>query len=57
VSWDKQYGKWRVQIQIDGHRVILDRFDDEIEAALAYDRRACIEFGEFAYLNFPDLQE
>jgi hypothetical protein len=30
-------------------------FEDEMEAAMAYDRRAEELFGEFAYLNFPDL--
>lgn len=56
VSWDKQRGKWQVYIYIDSRQFHLGLFDDEVEAALTYDRRARIEFGEFAYLNFPDLQ-
>ena len=29
-------------------------FDDEVEAAKAYDRKAHELFKDFAYLNFPD---
>ena len=32
----------------------IGRFDSEIAAALAYDKKACELFGEYAYLNFPD---
>jgi len=44
-----------VSIGKSGKRFYLGRYDDEIEAALAYDRKAEELFGEFAYLNFPGL--
>ena len=31
----------------------LRRFDDDIQATIAYDRKAAELFGEFAHLNFP----
>jgi len=45
--------KWRAQIGVDGERRFIGDFDDEVEAARAYDRKAAELFGEFAYLNFP----
>ena len=32
----------------------MGTFDDEIEAARAYDRKAIEVFGEYAWLNFPE---
>lgn len=50
VSWHKGDGSWQVRIRDRW----IGHFDDEIEAAHAYDRAAVIEFGEFARLNFEE---
>lgn len=47
-------GKWRVYCGPRDNRSYLGQFIDEIEAALAYDRKAVEVYGEFACLNFPD---
>lgn len=57
VSWSIRARKWRAGIKANGHSTSLGSFDDEMEAALAYDRNAVELFGEFAYLNFPELIE
>jgi hypothetical protein len=64
VSWHKKSSKWRAQGRIPnlrvggtGRRAGLGYFDDEIEAALAYDRFVIEHYGEFARPNFPQPQE
>lgn len=37
----------------DRKTVFLKFFDDEVEAAKAYDQAALKHFGEFGSLNFP----
>ena len=54
VSFCRKSGKWIASISYNGKSMYLGSFDDEIEAARAYDRKARELFGEFAYLNFPD---
>jgi hypothetical protein len=54
VSWDLSRNKWIVSIQTDGKTIHIGRFDDEIEAAKAYDRKAWELFGQYAKLNFPN---
>lgn len=49
----KGTGKWCARIKVNGKQRNLGRFDDEVEAAKAYDRAAKEECGEFAKLNFP----
>ncbi len=50
----KRDRKWQATIQANRRKMSLGAFDDEIEAAVAYDRKAKELFGEFAYLNFPE---
>ena len=46
------YYCWSAQITINGKRKTIGRFQDEKEAAMAYDRVAREYYGEFAGLNF-----
>lgn len=52
VHWNKKGKKWAAAITDKGKYKFLGHFDDEAEAAKAYDRKAKELFGEFAYLNF-----
>jgi hypothetical protein len=54
VFFDKSRGKFAAQIKINYKSTFIGRFISEIEAALAYDKKAKEVFGEFAYLNFQD---
>lgn len=55
VSWDNTNKKWMSQISLGGGKhVRMGRFVNEIDAAKAYDEKAKIYHGQFAYLNFPD---
>ena len=54
VSWDKQLGKWRSYITIDGKKKHLGVYNYEIAAAKAYNREAIRVRGDFANPNFDD---
>ena len=54
VSWRKQTKKWDVQIRYNGKTKFIGSFENETEAAKAYDEVAKKHQGEFAVLNFPD---
>jgi AP2 domain len=52
VSWHKQTNRWRATITLAKITTHLGLFDDEVEAAQAYDRAAAELFGEYAFFNF-----
>lgn len=53
VCWDRTRNKWRATIKLHRQWTYLGRFDNEIDAAKAFDMAARELFGEFALLNFP----
>jgi hypothetical protein len=57
VHWPNRKARpWQALITVDGVRRSLGRYATELEAALAYDAVAVVEFGEFAKLNFaPEM--
>ncbi len=54
VCFSKREGKWAVNITHQRKGEWIGYFEDEIEAAKAYDAAAKKYHGEFARLNFPD---
>lgn len=51
VAWVRNYGKWWAYINLNGKRKNLGYFDDEMDAARAYNAAAIQVFGEFARPN------
>lgn len=52
VFWNKKLDKWQTQIRVNKKAIYLGLFEDDIEAAKAYDKAAVAYFSEFAKLNF-----
>ena len=51
VCWNKFHNRWNAYIKIDVKRLHLGYFVSEEEAALTYNKRAIVHFGEFANPN------
>lgn len=53
VCWLERYGQWQAQIRVDDRPKRLGLFDEEEDAALAYDEAAREVWGAEARVNFP----
>ena len=51
VSLEKNVGTWRARIKIDDINLSLGSFDNEADAARAYNKAAAKYYREFAFLN------
>lgn len=57
VYWEKNDKKWRASVKVNGVTKNLGNYDDIEEAARARDEAAKIYYGEFARLNFTELED
>jgi hypothetical protein len=57
VSWDKEWHKWRAGIMVEKKRIHLGYFNNEQDAAKAYDAAAKRIFLSFCALNFPEEEQ
>jgi hypothetical protein len=51
VCFDKSRNKWISSIHFNGKQYYLGRYDNEVDAGLAYDKKAISLFGKFANTN------
>jgi len=57
VSWQKHSHNWRAKLQHGPLYIHIGMFENEMDAARAYDEAAIKHFGKYARLNFPIAQE
>jgi len=55
LCWNKIRKTWLVRIHFKGNRQYIGNYRSEIEAAIAYDKRAKELYGDDAILNFPNM--
>ena len=51
IYWNTEARIWKAQVQVNGKRKCVGRFNSAKEAAAAYNESAKKYYGEFAYLN------
>lgn len=51
VSWCKEKMKWVAHIKVNYKSKNMGCFNNEIEAAEAYNKAALLHFGDYAYIN------
>lgn len=54
VDWASDMKRWRARIRVNGKRIYLGSFENELDAARAYDEAAKKYHGEYADLNFKE---
>ena len=55
VCWNKPQKKWVAKIRVHPRRICIGYFNDEMEAAWAYDMYSYKYHGEFAQLQFKPV--
>lgn len=54
VDWANDMKRWRARIRVNGKRIYLGSFKEELDAAKAYDQAAKKHHGAYASVNFPE---
>jgi len=57
VIWFKRDSNWQAAARFNDKNVHLGYYDNEQDAAIAYDRFVIEHYGKHAYLNFPEARE